>query len=270
MYISHMAYFRHFSRELPGLKVNPMVCRLVTLNQWWGLSLCHPFWRLYYNLDPGLAVDFESHRVPLPPGKLAAIPPMSPCTGQATGDARQLYIHFTASPPFDRVEPDVYILPSHTGVRQALKALMSGPERSEETAYRDTAAVLGLCLHALQHVPADRLKPQPQSRRVQQAIRLMRNSPDRVLTNPELAAELGMNTNAFINLFGRETGTPPQRWYLQMRLRRAGLLLAHSEYSIDEVADETGFADRNHLSKVFRRYHQIPPAAYRRNVRRSG
>jgi AraC-like DNA-binding protein len=229
-----------------------------------------PFWRLYYNPDPGLAVDIDSRRVPLPAGALAAIPPMSPCTSWTDDRARQLYIHFTASEPFDRVAPGVYFAPLTPDARESVDALMTDAERTGAAACLDTVRVLSLCLHVLRHIPPDRLQPQPHSARVREAIRRMRSALARPLGNPALARAVHMNTNAFINLFRQETGQPPQRWYLQMHLRRAGLLLAHSDQSIEEIADRTGFSDRNHFTKVFRRYHQIPPAAYRRNVRQSG
>ena len=46
-------------------------------------------------------------------------------------------------------------------------------------------------------------------------------------------------------------------------------MLAHTGDSIEQIAAATGFCDRNHFSRAFKRYYQIPPAEYRRNVQLS-
>lgn len=243
-----------------------MVCRLVCLENWRELSLCHPFWRLYYNLDPGLSVVVDGVETPLEPEQVVAIPPMCNCTSKAVAPARQFYIHFTASEPFDRVVDGVYAVPASGETRRAVAALLDGAGQAEF----DTLDVLSLCLQVLRAIPQDRLLARPYGPKVRQAIAAMRANLASPLCNPALARQVHMNTNAFILLFRRETGQPPQRWYLQLRLRRAALLLAHGDLSIDEIARATGFCDRSHFSKAFRRYHQLGPATYRCNVRQSG
>ena len=57
----------------------------------------------------------------------------------------------------------------------------------------------------------------------------------------------------------------PKKYLLNQRMEHARRLLIHSTDSIEEIAAQTGYADRFHFSKVFRRFYDIPPAAYREN-----
>ena len=59
-------------------------------------------------------------------------------------------------------------------------------------------------------------------------------------------------------------GTPPHRWLLRQRVRRAGEMLERTDESISVIAASCGFADQSHLTRVFHAMVGSSPAAWRR------
>ena len=101
--------------------------------------------------------------------------------------------------------------------------------------------------------------------------RLMNFVRDRVLEQltafvpvEDLAGACNMNRSNFAHHFRKTTGTSPAAFIRRIRLDEAVRLLGRKNLSVKEVAAQTGFADANHLCKVFRAHMQISPGTYRR------
>ncbi|MCC6288734.1 MAG: helix-turn-helix transcriptional regulator [Chitinophagaceae bacterium] len=58
--------------------------------------------------------------------------------------------------------------------------------------------------------------------------------------------------------------TTPGRWLLEKRLSYAKLLLNTSKKNINEIADDSGFENVSHFSRVFKEKFGKPPLQYRR------
>ena len=69
----------------------------------------------------------------------------------------------------------------------------------------------------------------------------------------------------FYREFQRELGMSPKKYLLNQRMEHARQLLVYSSDTIEAIAAETGYADRFHFSKAFKRFYDVPPAAYREN-----
>ncbi|MDX3924250.1 MAG: GlxA family transcriptional regulator [Shinella sp.] len=76
---------------------------------------------------------------------------------------------------------------------------------------------------------------------------------------PELAASVGLSRRQIERLFHRELGRSPARYYLELRLERAHLLLTQSSLPIIEVAIACGFAAGSHFSKCYREAYGYSP-----------
>jgi AraC-like DNA-binding protein len=81
-----------------------------------------------------------------------------------------------------------------------------------------------------------------------------------------LAAEHGMNRTRFSHFFRDRTGTTPARFVAEVRIQEAARMLVTTRLPVRQIADDCGFADSAHFSKVFRRILHQSPAAYRRAV----
>ena len=84
-----------------------------------------------------------------------------------------------------------------------------------------------------------------------------------------LAGLCGLSRSYFTKAFKVSMGTPPHRWLMCQRLRRAAELLERTDDGISAIALSCGFADQSHLTRTFRSAVGFSPAAWRRQ-RRAG
>lgn len=68
-----------------------------------------------------------------------------------------------------------------------------------------------------------------------------------------------------IRNFRAAYGVTPYEYLNQRRISTAKLLLTNSTMSIEEIAAQTGFPDRNYFSKYFKRKVGKSPSQFRKN-----
>ena len=78
-----------------------------------------------------------------------------------------------------------------------------------------------------------------------------------------LAQELGVGYSSFRTSFTRHTGLGPHQYLLELRLLRARNLLEEAEFSVKEIAVQTGFADEHYFSRLFRQKLKLTPSQWR-------
>ncbi len=61
-------------------------------------------------------------------------------------------------------------------------------------------------------------------------------------------------------IFKEEIGTSPINYLIQKRLARAKELLEKTDLSIHAIAQQVGYADMYHFSKLFKKYYGFPPS----------
>jgi AraC family transcriptional regulator len=84
----------------------------------------------------------------------------------------------------------------------------------------------------------------------------------------ELAALAGCSLQHFKRAFKTSTGTPPHRFLLELRIKRAQALLAANNLSLAQIAFDCGFSSQPHFTSMFRRLMGSSPARWRRSARR--
>ena len=78
-----------------------------------------------------------------------------------------------------------------------------------------------------------------------------------------IASALCMSPSQFRRKFSVITGVTPAQYILHVRLEHARqLLLSHPEWTIADVAEQCGFADQPHFTRVFRRIYGITPGQF--------
>jgi transcriptional regulator GlxA family with amidase domain len=75
----------------------------------------------------------------------------------------------------------------------------------------------------------------------------------------KLAQSAGMSIRSFQRAFSRATGVSARHYLMMTRLERAAELLKYTASSVSEAAYQTGFADSNYFSRVFKKYIGIAP-----------
>ncbi len=254
------------SEAEPLVEIHVLVCACRRYGLWRYANLSAPYWRVYWNGEPGWRVRLGERTVALDPARLVVIPPETPFSSNSEAPATHLNIHFVVSAPYDMVRPGLYEISIGGHVRSVVGELVQRTRAGTVSTARGDVLLRMLCYHALSVVPVSELSTVGYSPKVRMAMERMGMHDGARLTNPELAQGVGMSTNAFIRLFSRQTGLSPQNWYVRRRIEFACVLLHHSALSIEQIADKTGFHDRAHLSRVFSKLRGMGPGAFRKTA----
>lgn len=113
---------------------------------------------------------------------------------------------------------------------------------------------------------SEMLKLAPKSDRIQKVLHYARSHLSQPLSVDDLADVVHLSPRQFSRLFTAETGQSPAKAIEGLRLEAARLMIEESRHSLEVVARETGFRDRQHLREVFHRGFGIAPRSVRRPV----
>jgi AraC-like DNA-binding protein len=276
------------------MNVRLLCCRYWWLGAWEARDQSIPYWRMYWNRNRGGVMSLGGSTWRMRPDRVYLIPPntafesrLARATVEATGGEYLLYgsrietsddesalaaaghllhlfVHFSLGQPHDAVAPQIFEFAVDEGLREQLERLTAflrtEPERLDAPA---SLLLQGMLLALLSRVPAEAWPPAPGDPRIVAALAEIESAPQRDLSNPALAARFNMSTNGFARLFRRTVGASLQRFVQQRRIERACILLHHTRHTIDAIAEQCGFCDRYHFSRMFKKEIGVAPAAYR-------
>ncbi|MBN1671371.1 MAG: helix-turn-helix transcriptional regulator [Kiritimatiellae bacterium] len=249
-----------------NVQIHVLVCKYQPILRWHHRAMSAPYWRLYWNRARGATVSLNGVRYELGPRQVLLISPNTPFDSDLKGTMHHLYVHFTAGLPYDMLASRIFDHGLTPEMQREVRALVSALSRGAGGLdHADSLRVHSLISHYLARIPESVWPAEPADIRILEAQQLMRRNLRQPLPNAELARAVGMSTNAFIRLFRLEAGRPPQTHLMLRRLDRACILLQHTAKSIDEIAEDCGFCDRHHFTKMFTRYRGTGPAQFRRN-----
>jgi len=111
------------------------------------------------------------------------------------------------------------------------------------------------------------LELEPKSDRIQKTIDYANANLRNDLSVEELANVASLSPRQFSRAFHAETGQSPAKAVENLRVEAARLMMEQGRHSMDVIANETGFADRERMRRAFLRTLGQPPQAVRRNAR---
>ena len=230
-----------------------------------------PFWRFYYNPQPGCFVRYRDQEIPLDENSVVLIPANTvfDCCGPV--DAEHFWIHFTVN----RHDNAVLQGPQVLAVDETLRALLGDALQVHQN--REDALRVQRLYHlsaALLHTSFGRLNMPLASTlpaALTELLALIDKAPHSDLSNPFLARRAGLSVEKFIRWFREHLAQTPAAYVMSARVRLAKQLLALSDKSVDQIAVEAGFPNRHYFSRVFAREVGCGPAEFRlRQGRRRG
>ena len=97
-----------------------------------------------------------------------------------------------------------------------------------------------------------------------EAISLMEANIEEPMSLDELSRHVGLSRRQLERLFQKHVHRVPTRYYLELRLTRARLLLLQTTRPIVDIAFACGFVSAPHFSKCYRDHYGVPPREERR------
>jgi transcriptional regulator GlxA family with amidase domain len=113
------------------------------------------------------------------------------------------------------------------------------------------------------------LEFEPKSDRIQKAIEYATANLRNGLSVEELAKVANLSPRQFSRAFAEETGCTPAKAVEQLRVEAARLMLEQGRYSMDVIAGQVGFLNRERMRSAFMRVLGQTPQDVRRSARGS-
>ncbi|MDK3157927.1 helix-turn-helix domain-containing protein [Kamptonema cortianum] len=237
------------------------------VREWNFSSVISHFWRVYYNEEPGWKISCAGKRWALTPESLLMIPEALVFDTAGCGPMNHFWLHFSVDLPSSaRFKNPVRIelRPMHRELLREIRMTVNAP-----------GARQGQRLHALIHLcgalmksafatlpPVKPDKTMPAS--LARVLHLVETHPGADLSNPILARHAGVNGDTLVKLFKEHLQTTPALHVSSSRVKTACRLLAFTDRSLEQIAEECGFPNRNYFTRVFTRQMSLPPARFRR------
>ena len=240
------------------------VCNLHYQREWQVVVPKRPFWRLWWNDCEAASVITSNDEVALTPEHFVLVAPHTDFSVSLRNPTEHLDVHFELAEPFESAAPGLYTVSATPGLIENLKEACS---LSEENRRRQLLLLTRVVSDVFLQLPGDVWQDSISDERIARVLRAMSTQLGESLSNRHLAKMAHMAPTAFIRRFKQVLGRSPQSYYLQKRLDQACIMLETGNQSIDLLAEECGFCDRNYFSTVFHKHFGISPAAFRRASR---
>jgi transcriptional regulator GlxA family with amidase domain len=111
------------------------------------------------------------------------------------------------------------------------------------------------------------LELEPKSDRIQSVLTYAKRHLDAPLTVEQLAEVARLSPRQFSRAFTAETGQSPAKAVENLRVEAARLAIETGRHNVDEIAQMTGFGERERMRRAFLRTIGQPPQVLRRNAR---
>lgn len=250
----------HFADQIQMPELEILHCSECQVNYWNYPDTRFRHWCFYWNSTPGAAIISNGKTLELTPDKGVLIPPFTPFSTEMRTSFSHFYIHFSGGGILEGVRPEIIIVPGAIA-EKCIK------EASDFAPFGIAAAVHALLYQVISHIPSESFTDTEGSavdKRVRHIIDLMYENLNLPISNHQLCRMAGIGINEFYTLFKREMHISPRQYLIMLRMEHASHDLRHTLFTIDEIAERHGFADRYQFSKSFRNYYGLPPAEFRR------
>jgi AraC-like DNA-binding protein len=226
-----------------------------------------PFWRLYFDLEPGHRVVFLKKQVTLGPGRLILIPDHQLFHTVGTQPKPKFWMHFSHDVHLTSTQPIPIELAPSVVERNLIQNVIQLLGTSKEPVNRYRVFHLSI---ALLHIVLSRPEIVWQSEVPANLIEVAQYIEDHYaspLYLKDLARIAHMSESAFRRKFEQFRRVAPAQFIVQVRIREAAHLLATTTLDMADIAERTGFPNPAYFSRVFKCVTGRTPAQSRRESR---
>lgn len=270
----------------------------VKLDTRWNFShVISPYFRIYY-IDEGEGfVISESEKIQLAPGYLYIIPSFTLCHLRCDNYLSQYFLHFFEDSAegislFDGHRKIMKVPACETDIANFKKLIAINPKRGINRptnnpkvyeknlyyrGYQDLNNLVndaifietqGIMLQLISRfLGADVFKSKSANHipsKILEAISYIQLNLKENLSVDLLANQANLHPDYFSRLFFYSTGDRPISFIHEKRIERAQYLIATTNLSYSEIAEETGFDSVPYFSKIFKKITSLTPGDYRK------
>ncbi len=192
-------------------------------------------------------------------------PPHAPQVYTDFKDTNRIWVHFNGHNILEILEDTQLEYGVHTVsfspiVQNLLLQLIAehnkiGSLSSEKGLFLYILYLLGRQLHNSVSINSD----------IQDVITFITANFKNKLCIDELAKSCKLSSSHFLRLFKEHTGMPPLAYQQVLRIEHAKVSLVTTQYTISEIAEQTGYSDPLYFSRVFKKFTGVSPMKYRKN-----
>jgi AraC-like DNA-binding protein len=269
----------------------------VKLNERWQYAnVISPYFRIYY-IDEGEGFVLSEHEnVKLEQGYLYIIPSFTLCHLRCDNYLSQYFLHFFEESAagislFENNRKILKVAACETDIANFKRLLEINPGRGinrsdnpkvyEKNAYYrgyqelnnivSDATYLetqGIILQLVSRfLSSNRFSPQhpdPIPSKILESISYIQLNLKKNLTVGALAKRANLHQDYFSRLFLQFTGERPLAYIHVKRIERAQYLIATTNLSYTQIAEETGFDNLPYFSKIFKKVTSLTPGEYKK------
>ena len=238
---------------------------VVDLQFWTWDNIISPFWRWYWNDQPGAYVAIEGKRWELHPDSIVIVPPGINLASHTDRRLNHFFIDFILPKTGYLAPREPLVSPVTPLEKLCIESFMQGIGVNEPGELWRLAHLARLLVeHSIPYIKTQSEKIPAYDPRIERAIQLIQLQPLSTCPVSELAKTVGMSTGGFGRLFSKSTGQSVKQYQLSHWVEASCNLLLNRSLTIEEVALQCGFFDRFHYSKTFTGQVKCSPAAFRK------
>lgn len=279
----------HRNWLLDDLDVRVFTADLVVIDTSWNYRnapLAH--WRLYRNDDDGAKLHFRQEVIALKKKRIYLIPAGLRFTTSCETTLSHFFIHFNVSGLPDMALRLLFRRPHLLASSPILNAYVSelsgelyapiqiwhdvheiSARKSGDVAlqWRLKGAVYEALAQCVRDAPTAQVASCWEFARevepIVMALRFIEENLSISLSNAQLAQHCSMSCDHFIRVFRDAMEQTPAAYIRDKRVAEAARMLLSTDHNLDQIAQETGFCDRAHLTRVFKQKESVSPSQYR-------
>jgi AraC-like DNA-binding protein len=251
-----------------GLDVRPIPLSAGVLQKsapWRYEHVFSPFCRLYFARHGDMYIRANGKTFHLPRHGFLLIPAELHFHCGTDGSSEHLWIHFRLHPPW--LEGFRLPVPIEANATTRNPARRIWQHLEAHAAPHQQVHMIKALLHLLfsdLNLTGRSLVPH----QLQRALRIIQEHLQSPLAVRELAKMAGYSPEHLAHLFRKHLRLSPSEFIRNTRIREAARRLAYTTDTIEAIADDLCFANRHHLSRVFKMVIKEPPAAFRDRIKK--
>ena len=178
------------------------------------------------------------------------------------------WVHFTGSEVVSRLKeysldcfPMIHSTEAQNHIPHRFRTIFDAFSKQDSLRERELSALLERLL-----ITASRslLKGEEKSSTLTNALRYIGANYSADIRISELAAIEHLSVSRFNFLFKEQTGMPPTKFILRLRMSSAKELLISTDLPIKQIGIMCGYADPHFFSKTFKSFFGVGPAEFRK------